>query len=148
MTPLTEVAVPEFASGLLSAVDEAWGSLSSLAKCTSHKDMCAIAGARIAKELHKKGATTGEDAFESFKSLCDRFTPYPHTLESVPVPFESKRVGVERSTFDSKFEGILKNIQWSPAGRTTTTSRSGFGGAKRPLSAVSGNSMLSSKKVR
>ena len=129
MTP-SSTDVPDFAAGLLSAVDEAWSGLSTLAKCTSHKDMCAIAGARIAKELHKKGATT--DAFESFKSLCDRFTPYAHTLESVPVPFDAKRV--DRSSFDSKFEVILSKVQWSPAGRTTTTGRSGF--AKRPASSV------------
>lgn len=143
---MTSQPVPQFAAGLMCAMDEAWGNLSSLAKCTSHKDMCAIAGARIAKEMHKKGATTGQDAFESFKSLCDRFTPVPHTLESVPVPFVASSGVVDRSSFDSKFENILKQVQWSPAGKTTSTSRT----AKRPQSAVSGGTQsgVNSKRGR
>ena len=117
-----EDELPQFASGLLSAVDEAWNNLSSLAQCSSHREMCAIAGARIAKELHMKGATTGTDAFESFKSLYDRFTPSPDTHVDIPLPSTKNdvpRTGVANSqkaeNFNTKFEIILKKVQWSPA---------------------------------
>ena len=129
-----------FASGLRFAVDEAWGSLSSLAKCSSHKDMCAIAGARIAKELHKKGATTGEDAFESFKSLCNRFTPVAHTLESVPVPNGDIQQH-SKVSFNSKFDVILRKVQWSPTGQTSTSRTT-----KRPASSMASSAM--SKRSR
>jgi hypothetical protein len=114
--------LPQFASGLMTAVNEAWNNLSSLANCSSHSDMCAIAGARIAKELHKKGATTGQDAFESFKSSISRFTPSPDTLVEIPLPFE----GVDHrnrnlQSFNIKFETILKKVQWSPANTTISS---------------------------
>ena len=131
--------LPQYAKGLMSAVDEAWSNLSVLAKCTSHKELCAIAGARIAKELHKKGATTGSDAFESFKSCYERFTPSPNTLVEIPIPEDSAITGsakVEKlnrtvgggsaeisdnSSFKTKFEVILNKIQWSPSGATGTS---------------------------
>ena len=132
--------VPQYASGLLSAVDEAWCNLSVLAKCTSHKELCAIAGARIAKELHKKGATTGTDAFESFKSCYERFKPSPNTLIDIPIPSqhsgvvdEPKRMpgvavttataaaGDHGSSFKAQFELILKKVQWSPSAVTGTS---------------------------
>jgi hypothetical protein len=133
--------LPQFASGLLTAVDEAWNNLSSLAKCSSHSDMCAIAGARIAKELHKKGATTGADAFESFKSSISRFTPSPDTHVDIPlpshqasvIPMQSQRQyggvaqfsssKIEESSFGMKFETILKKVQWSPTAHASNTSR-------------------------
>lgn len=135
--------VPDFASSLLQAVDEAWSNLSILAKCSSHKDFCAIAGARIAKELHKKGATTGADAFESFKSLYERFTPNPNTLLEVPLPsVDNKALGggnifstaptdagvsaTNSSSFSNKFETVLKKVHWSPAERTTTSRTAGI----------------------
>ena len=132
--------LPQYAKGLMSAVDEAWSNLSVLAKCTSHKDLCAIAGARIAKELHKKGATTGSDAFESFKSCYERFTPSPNTLVEIPIPEDSASNGSStsraekltaavpggadtsaNSSFKTKFEIILNKIQWSPSGATGTS---------------------------
>ena len=129
--------MPQFASSLLVAVDEAWTNLSSLAQCASHRDMCAIAGARIAKELHKKGATTGSDAFESFKSCYERFTPSPNTLVEIPIPEESVTATAGRvaetakpadaaessanSSFKTKFQVILNKIQWSPSGATGTS---------------------------
>ena len=132
--------LPQYAKGLMSAVDEAWSNLSVLAKCTSHKELCAIAGARIAKELHKKGATTGSDAFESFKSCYERFTPSPNTLVEIPIPEDSVAAGKAASTsgacgtvvaaalvsesnssFKTKFEVILNKIQWSPSGATGTS---------------------------
>lgn len=118
-SPVDEL--PQFATGLLSAVDDAWNNLSSLAQCSSHREMCAIAGARIAKELHMKGATTGTDAFESFKSLYDRFTPSPDTHIDIPLPStktDAPRTGLATSqkaeNFNTKFEIILKKVQWSP----------------------------------
>jgi len=129
--------LPQYAKGLMSAVDEAWSNLSVLAKCTSHKELCAIAGARIAKELHKKGATTGSDAFESFKSCYERFTPSPNTLVEIPIPEESVAATSSRvaetakpadaaetssnGSFKTKFQVILNKIQWSPSGATGTS---------------------------
>lgn len=137
--------VPDFANSLMLAVDEAWSNLSTLAKCSSHKDLCAIAGARIAKELHKKGATTGADAFESFKSLYERFTPSPNTLLEVPLPsVDTKTLGggsifsstpdavlsaagtTNSNSFSNKFETVLKKVHWSPAERTTTSRTAGI----------------------
>ena len=159
VNPLSQLASPElpqFASGLLSAVDEAWGNLSSLAKCSSHKEMCAIAGARIAKELHKKGATTGQDAFESFKSLFERFTPSPTALIEVPLPeamgqlsiVDESKEKVASRNFNTQFENILKKVQWSPAGKTSTSGSSNAP-QKRPVSIVSGvTSARDSKKAK
>jgi hypothetical protein len=129
----SEEDIPRFASGLLSAVDEAWANLSSLAQCSSHRDMCVIAGARMTKDLHKKGATTGSDAFESFKIVYDRFTPSPDTLVDIPSPIGSpglvpsiSRKKQEYENFNSKFQSLLSRVQWSPANhsgtvRTTTS---------------------------
>lgn len=129
--------LPQYAKGLMSAVDEAWSNLSVLAKCTSHKELCAIAGARIAKELHRKGATTGSDAFESFKSCYERFTPSPNTLVEIPIPEDAVAATASRvaetakpadaaessanSSFKTKFHVILNKIQWSPSGATGTS---------------------------
>ena len=167
--------LPQFATGLLTAVDEAWTNLSSLAKCSSHKDMCAIAGARIAKDLHKKGATTGADAFESFKSLYERFTPSPSTLVDIPLPSVTQRPqgsGTSNSqktneeAFNKKFDIILTKVQWSPsnisgASRTSVpTLSSGHSSSspgattvasKRPLpsDAMSGSrATLPSKRIK
>lgn len=136
--------VPDFANTLLLAVDEAWNNLSTLAKCSSHRDLCVIAGARIAKELHKKGATTGTDAFESFKSVYERFTPSPNILQEVPLPsIENKPIlsgskgvppthgstsitGNHQNSFSSQFETVLKKVHWSPAERTTTSRTAGI----------------------
>lgn len=123
----SEDQLPRFASGLLSAVDEAWTDLSSLAKCSSHRDMCVIAGARMTKEMHKKGATTGPDAFESFKTAIERFTPSPDTLVDIPSPIgpsggvasiQKKSAGSEN--FNSKFQSLLSKVQWSPANHSGT----------------------------
>lgn len=159
--------LPQYAKGLMSAVDEAWGNLSILAKCTSHKELCAIAGARIAKELHKKGATTGSDAFESFKSCYERFTPSPNTLVEIPLPKDSATTVGRRtdlatvnessvnSSFKTKFEVILNKIQWSPSGatgtskmslpsttigKTSVTSAGAVGSSKRPIGSLAGRS--------
>jgi hypothetical protein len=120
--------------------------------------LCAIAGARIAKELHKKGATTGTDAFESFKSCYERFNPSPYTLIDIPIPEEDETWMTRKSSssairgavasydsFEAKFDTILKKIQWSPSAvtgtsRTSIPSSSNVGGGtvsvktnKRPL---------------
>ncbi len=144
--------VPDFANNLLLAVDEAWSNLSTLAKCSSHKDLCAVAGARFAKELHAKGATTGPGAFESFKSLYERFIPSPNTLLEVPLPSVDNKttsLGVgnifsspdavlnspnttattstaNSNSFSNKFETVLKKVHWSPAERTTTSRTAGI----------------------
>jgi hypothetical protein len=158
--------LPQYAKGLMSAVDEAWSNLSVLAKCASHKELCAIAGARIAKELHKRGATTGADAFESFKSCYERFTPSPNTLVEIPIPEDSgaaaarvATTGTEKSvssSFQTKFEVILNKIQWSPSGATgtsrpslpsTTMGKTSVTSAavgianKRPIESVNGRNM-------
>lgn len=122
----SEDELPRFASSLLSAVDEAWANLSSLAQCSSHRDMCVIAGARMTKGLHKKGATTGSDAFESFKIVYDRFTPSPDTLMDIPSPIgpptglASSQKKKESENFNSKFQSLLSKVQWSPANQSGT----------------------------
>jgi len=122
----SEDELPRFASGLLSAVDEAWANLSSLAQCSSHRDMCVIAGARMTKDLHKKGATTGSDAFESFKIVYDRFTPSPDTLVDIPSPIgptaglANSQQKKESENFNSKFQSLLSRVQWSPANQSGT----------------------------
>lgn len=172
--PGPEAELPQFASGLLTAVDEAWNNLSSLAQCSSHKDMCAIAGARIAKELHKKGATTGADAFESFKSLYDRFTPSPNSLIEIPLPSAPSMNGAIASSFqkpennfNAKFEIILKKVQWSPSnqsgasklsashtlssGRSSSSPGATTVASKRPasdISAIARNSNAAAKRIK
>jgi hypothetical protein len=171
--PGPEEELPQFAFGLLTAVDEAWNNLSSLAQCSSHKEMCAIAGARIAKELHKKGATTGADAFESFKSLYDRFTPSPNTLIDIPLPSAlsmnrnlASSVQKTENNFNAKFEIILKKVQWSPSnqtgasnlsashtlssGRSSSSPGATTVASKRPASDVTGigRSSVAAKRIK
>jgi len=163
-----EEDLPQFASGLLTAVDEAWNNLSSLAQCSSHKDMCAIAGARIAKELHKKGATTGADAFESFKSLYDRFSPSPNTLIEIPLPSAlimnraiASSLQKSENNFNAKFETILKKVQWSPSnlsgasdpntlssGRSSSSPGATTVASKRPASDSIGRGLNPAKRIK
>jgi hypothetical protein len=127
----SEGELPRFASGLFSAVDDAWANLSSLAKCSSHRDMCVIAGARMTKDLHKKGATTGSDAFESFKIVYDRFTPSPDTHVDLPSPVSqaasvaSIRKPQKSENFNTKFQSLLSKVQWSPTNQSGTVHTAG-----------------------
>ncbi len=129
----SETELPRFASGLLSAVDAAWANLSSLAQCSSHRDMCVIAGARMTKGLHKKGATTSSDAFESFKIVYDRFTPSPDTHVEIPSPVgesvsvASIRKPIKSENFNAQFQSLLSKVQWSPANHSGTAHTTGSG---------------------
>jgi hypothetical protein len=128
----SESELPRFASGLLSAVDDAWANLSSLAQCSSHRDMCVIAGARMTRDMHRKGATTGSDAFESFKIVYDRFTPSPDTHVDIPSPVgESVSVAsirtppIKSENFNAQFQSLLSKVQWSPANLSGTAQTTG-----------------------
>ncbi len=147
----SEEELPRFASGLLSAVDEAWTNLSSLARCSSHSEMCAIAGARMTKEMHKKGATTGSDAFETFKIVYHRFTPSPDTLVDIPSPIgpsggvASIQKKSEYENFNSKFQSLLSKVQWSPANHSGTART--VGSSSAPSSSSPGATTVASKRT-